>query len=335
MRTPAAFLGLLLLLLLQAAGARPAAQPREGYVVTADGVRLFYRVVGEGPETLVAVHGGPGNSFESILADLEPLAKGRRVIYYDQRGNGRSDLITDPARLAVSKHVEDLEAVRAYFKLDRMTLLGNSWGGLLVGYYAAAHPGRVARMVLHCPAAPTRALAVEMVEEIQSRIDQRYTPAERKRFAFVADTQNWLKAEDPRPLCREFYQTLLAVYLSKPEAWKRFKGDVCAGPAAAVRRQQVVNQQINNSLGDWNLTSAVGAVKAPVLVVHGEDDVIPYESSEAWARAYPEARLLLVKDAGHVPQIEQPEVFFAAVETFLRGDWPAAAKRLQPEAGKR
>jgi pimeloyl-ACP methyl ester carboxylesterase len=63
--------------------------PDEGYIVTPDKVQIFYKIVGKGSETLVAVHGGPGNSLESIRPDLEPLAKGRRVIYYDQRGQGQ------------------------------------------------------------------------------------------------------------------------------------------------------------------------------------------------------------------------------------------------------
>ncbi|HEV2863359.1 MAG TPA: alpha/beta hydrolase [Pyrinomonadaceae bacterium] len=65
--------------------------------------------------------------------------------------------------------------------------------------------------------------------------------------------------------------------------------------------------------------SAQEASKAPVLVVHGEADPIPVASSEAWARAFPNGRLLLVKGAGHLPQVEQPEVFFGAVEAFLKG----------------
>ena len=67
----------------------------EGSFVTPDKVRIFYKIVGSGSETLVAVHGGPGNSLESIRVDLEPMAKDRRVIYYDQRGQGRSEVITD------------------------------------------------------------------------------------------------------------------------------------------------------------------------------------------------------------------------------------------------
>jgi proline iminopeptidase len=111
-------------------------------------------------ETLVAVHGGPGNSLNSILPDLEPLAKNRTVIYYDQRGGGRSDLIKDDKKLSIQKHVEDLETVRQFFKLDKMTLLGNSWGGLLIAYYAVAHPDRVERLILHDSAPPTKSLIV-------------------------------------------------------------------------------------------------------------------------------------------------------------------------------
>ncbi len=307
----------------------------EGYIRTADGVRLFYMIVGSGTETLVVVHGGPGNTLESIRPDLEPLAKNRRIIYYDQRGNGRSELLRDANRLAISKQVADLEAVRAYFKLDKMTLLGNSWGGLLIAYYAVAHPDRVERMILHSPAEPAKTFAVEAVEEIQQRIDQRYDAAQRKRFGVVADPQTWLKASDPQAICREFFQLLLPVYVSKPENVKLLKGDVCAGSEEAVRSQQLVNTQIINSLGDWNLLPSLGVVKAPVLVIHGAADPIPIESSEAWAHAFPNARLLLIRGAGHLSQVEQPEIFFSAVETFLRGSFPAQARQVQaPTEGK-
>ena len=308
--------------------------PSESYVRTADGVRLFYKIVGSGAETLIAVHGGPGNTMESILPDLEPLSKNRRVIYYDQRGNGRSDLIKDRERLSVTKHVADLEAIRKHFNLEKVTLLGNSWGGLLVGHYAIAHPDRVGRAILHSPGPPTKAFMIEMVEEIQSRMGNHYSDAQKKRFSLVANPHNWVKAADPRAMCREFYQTLLPVYVSKVESMKLFKGDLCAGSEEAVRYQQVVNMHTNNSLGDWNLLPSLGVVKAPVLVIHGEADPIPVESSEAWAEAMPNARLLLIKGAGHLPQVEQPGIFFSAAETFLKGKFPTEAKKVPASTQK-
>ena len=327
-----------LLTLLTLFTARAACQtqaPGEGYIKTADGVRLFYKVVGSGPETLVAVHGGPGNTLESILPDLEPLAKNRRVIYYDQRGGGRSDLTRDKEKLAVSKHVADLEAVRVHFNLGKMTLLGNSWGGMLISFYAVAHPGRVERMILHNPGEPTRELMLEAVDEIQARVYSRYRGEQAKRYDFVSNPRNWVKAEDPRALCREWFGMLLPTYVAKEGSFKQFKGDVCAGPVEAVRYQQVVNMLVWSTMGDWNLLPQLPAVKAPVLVIHGPADPIPVESSEAWARGFPNARLLLVEGSGHVSHVEQPEVFFGAVETFLKGGWPAAAKQLKATAEKK
>ncbi len=222
-----------------------------------------------------------------------------------------------------------METVRQFFKLDKMTLLGNSWGGMLVGFYAAAHPERVERIILHSPGEPTRAFAVEQVEEIQQRIDQRYNAKQKKRYNFVSNYQNWVKASDPRAVCREFYRLLLPIYASKPESAALLKGDVCSGSDDAVRYQQFVNVQIMNSLGDWNLLPSLGAIKSPVLVIHGAADPIPIESSEAWAQALPNARLLIIGGAGHIPQVEQPEVFFKAVENFLKGDFPPESKKVQ------
>ena len=133
---------------LCATAAAQTGDPTEGYFVTPDNVKIFYKIEGRGSETLVAVHGGPGNSLESIRADFEPLAKGRRVIYYDQRGQGRSELLSDGKKLGYEQHVADLEAFRVHFKLERMSLIGNSWGGLLISLYAVAHPDRIERMIL-------------------------------------------------------------------------------------------------------------------------------------------------------------------------------------------
>src|ERR1044072_2460988 len=158
---------LLFLLLLLVAAPAPAQQ--EGFVTTDDGVRLFYRIEGSGPQTLVVVHGGPGFSLESIRPDFALLARHRRLIYYDQRGNGRSSLIDDPAKLAVPHHIADLEAIRRHFGLERMTLIGNSWGGLLISAYAIAHPDRVERLVLDAPAPPTKAYYLQFTRHITER----------------------------------------------------------------------------------------------------------------------------------------------------------------------
>ena len=141
--------------------AQPAARaPREGYVVTPDSARLFYRVVapatGRAADTLIAIHGGPGVDLESIAGDFAPLAARHVVIFYDQRGAGRSTLPRDTARLTAEQQVADLDAVRRHFALARVTLVAHSYGPLLAATYALAHPDAVRGMVLFGPVPPRR-----------------------------------------------------------------------------------------------------------------------------------------------------------------------------------
>lgn len=301
----------------------------EGYILTPDKVRIFYKIEGSGPETLVAVHGGPGNSLESIRADMEPLAAGRRVIYYDQRGQGRSELINNGAKLGYQQHVADLEALRAHFKLEKMTLFGNSWGGLLVSLYAIEHPDRIERMVLDVPAAPIAGFMQDMEDEIRRRMEKVYKPEEIKRSYATRDPKVWLKAKDPIAICREFYYGVLRVYTYSQTFGDGYKGDLCVGGPDSVRQQPMIRAHVWNSLGNFDLMPQLGKVKAPVLVIHGAADVIPLRSSEAWAFGYPNARLLVIQKAGHIAHVETPDIFFPAVETFLKGSFPEGSKKVE------
>lgn len=293
----------------------------EGYLTADDGVRLFYKIVGSGPEILVVIHGGPGNSMTSLFPDLEPLAVDRTVIYYDQRGNGRSDLLKNEERLTIARHVADLECLRRHFNLEKMNLLGNSWGGLLAGFYAIAHPEHVARMVLHSPASPS----FQLLRDSTPYIYQRIPESRKQRFITISNPDRWVNSLDPLKLCREFYDILKPVYFSDLSKADAMKGDTCAGPLEALRLQQLVNKQIWVSLGEWDIQPALEEMPVPTLVIHGQDDMIPIASSQAWTAAMPDARLLII-DSGHMTHIEQPEVFFPAVKQFLAGTWPDGAE---------
>ena len=316
---------LLAIVLAGVSGVCYAQSPREGCLRTPDGVQLFYKIAGSGPETLVVVHGGPGNSLESIFNDFEPISKNRTVIYYDQRGQGKSELVKDGSKLGYEQHVADLEAVRQHFKLDKMTLMGNSWGGLLISLYAVEHPDRVERMILDSPAGPMKGFLDDMEDEISRRSAKIYTPQQIANSRKFRDPNTWLKAKDPLAICHDFYYMVLATYTYSQTFGDGYKGDLCVGGTDSVRQQPMVRAHAWSSLGDFNLIPKLGAVKAPVLVIHGAADVIPLRSSEAWAAGYPNARLFLIQKAGHISQIEQPEIFFPAIETFLKGTFPKEA----------
>jgi proline iminopeptidase len=311
-------------LVLSALATPALGQPREGYVTADDGTKLFYKIEGAGPQILVVVHGGPGGSLESVRPDFERLANGRTVIYYDQRGNGGSDLIDDETRVGIEHQIADLDAVRRHFKLEKMNLLGNSWGGFLISAYAAAYPDRIDRLILDVPAPPRLQQLAQMAREIDRRIEQRMSEADRKRLSrlYLA----WSKSEDPVLSCKAFYQAILLAYAYDASRIPPIKGNLCNGSREGVRRQQLVNQAIWRSLGDFDYRAAVRDVTAPVLVIHGVTDVIPVQASEDWAKSFPNARLLLIHRAGHLAHLEQPDIFFGAVDAFLAGGWPTSAE---------
>ncbi|HEX6279604.1 MAG TPA: alpha/beta hydrolase [Pyrinomonadaceae bacterium] len=304
----------------------------EGYFETRDKVKIFYKIEGKGDDTLVVVHGGPGNSLESIRPDMEPLAKNRRVIYYDQRGQGKSDLVKDGARLGYKNHVADLEALRFHFKLDKMSLLGNSWGGLLISLYAIEHPDRIERLVLDVPAAPLVDLLQDMNDELSRRLTALYTEDGAKKIGRAMREDNWMKAKDPLKHCRETYYAILAAYSHdlRPLDKIGYKGDLCAGGEESVRYQRTANAHAWRSLGDFNIVAQLAAVKAPVLVIHGASDVVRLRGSEFYASGYPNARLLVIQNAGHLAHIETSDIFFSAVDTFLEGTFPTGSKEIEP-----
>lgn len=299
----------------------PAPAVAEGWFVGADSLRLFYRAYGRGGDTVVVVHGFQGNAQGYLAADLLPLARGRVVLFYDQRGGGRSQAVADTARLGIESQVRDLEALRRHFGLGKMLLLGHSGGAAIAARYAIEHPDRVRRMILVAPPPPVRApYAAEVSRDFTARLDS----ATWRRLAALQATLP--TAADPVRVCREITSTVLPrAYFADPAAYRRMRGDFCAQPPDRLRTQPARLAAFQRTLpDDWR--PALAGITAPVLLIHGAHDAIPVAASRAWAAALPDARLLVLSRADHLPWIEQPGRFFQAADPFLQGDWPRGAE---------
>ena len=286
----------------------------EGYVDAGGGVRLFYRTMGAGRDTIVVLHGGPGFSMDYLAADLAPLAARHVLLFYDQRGAGRSTLVSDSAALDAQRFAEDLEAVRRHFGIERLTLLGHSWGPAVAALYAARYPERVGRLII-VDAVPTTAAQFAPVFE---RMDARRDSATRTRV----DVLRAAKLADPgdAAACRAYYAVWFLPAFADGAALRRSRGDFCAGSREALANKvRNVDRYTLQSLGAWDWRPALRGVRAPTLVIHGTEDFIPVATARDWARTLPNGRLLLLDGVGHFPYLEAPDRFFAAVEAFLDG----------------
>jgi proline iminopeptidase len=292
----------------------------EGFVTTSDGVRLFYRKVGNGDPSLVIPNG------IVYQEDFAPLADHCTVLLYDVRNRGRSDEVTNPATLEKGIHndVDDLEDVRRHFGLATMDLLAHSYMGLMIALYAARYPARVHRMIQVDPSPPSA--AKEYPPDLSGR-DATFASVMAALQAFRAGAD---AIADPEERCRRFWTLLGPLYVFDPRDAARANWYRCDLPNER-RLWEYLSRFVFPSMQALALdASALSTARAPVLVIHGRHDrSAPYGGAIDWATLLPDARLVTVDKAAHAPWIEAPDVVFDSIETFLGGSWPDAAVALR------
>lgn len=288
----------------------------EGLITAPDGTRLYYRQIGEGSQVVVIPVGF------YLEEALSPLAKpGRRLIFYDPRGRGRSDAV-DTSRVSLDHQVSDLEALRQSLGIERMALIGWSGLGMEMVVYALRHPDRVTRLVQVAPvAARDKPYNERAYAERQRRLD----PSAVRRFRERRDSGEF--EGDPAALCRASSELSLPASFAD-SAHVSAAPDVCIYPNEWSTNLEPYFAALLGSFQGYDWRQDLDSLRVPRLVIHGAADAFPLEGSREWVAGYPDARLILLENAGHFLFLERGEAFFPAVDRFLDGEWPREAIRV-------
>ncbi len=272
--------------------------------VELNGVRLYTRRAGDGPPVVV-LHGGPGAHHDYLLPQYDRLARGRALLYYDQRGGGRSPV---PREVSVGwrEHVSDLEALRAHWGLERLVLLGYSWGGLLAVLYALEHPDRVARLALVSSAPVTAAWRDEFERRFAARMAQPWIARGRAELAALG-----LARTDPEKYRRLAFALSVAGYFHDPSL---------AREMTPFRVTERTRRAVWESLGEYDLRDRIrqtfpnGTVPRSLLL-HGIYDPMPLEAARETAALLATGVIELA--TGHAPHVEATDDFVRALDGFL------------------
>ena len=280
------------------------------------GYETWYRIVGASEEPgklpLLCLHGGPGAAHD-YLESLEALADtGRRVIFYDQLGCGRSSLPgANPAMWTVDLFVEEVDAVRRALGLDRIHLLGQSWGGMLGMEYALTQPeGLVSLTVASSPAS-----MIQWVEEA-NRLREDLPPQVQ---------QTLLRHEAEGTVDSPEYQEAMAVFYARhvcrtdpmPDYVQRTFDAIDRNPEVYFRMNGPSEFHVIGTLKDWDIIPRLGEIRVPTLVTSGRYDEATPRIAETVHNGIPGSQWVLFEESSHMPHAEEPERYMQVLDDFL------------------
>lgn len=278
---------------------------------------LYVRVTGQG-EPVIVLHGGPDFDHGYLLPGLDRLGDVLQLIYYDQRGRGRSAESVQPADVTLASDVEDLDRVRQHFRLDAPVLLGHSWGAVLALEYALRHPTRVSRLILMNPA-PVSANDLALMRK--SYLEKLGPAMDRQRE--IATGAAYQRGDPEAVTAR--YRIHFKPALRRAQDYERLMTTMEAafvrqGADGIVKARAVENQLMRDTweVPGYDLLPGLRSLRIPTLVIAGDHDFIPVEVAEHIARALPTAELVTIKDCGHFAFLECEGEVRNALNSFFR-----------------
>lgn len=298
--------------------------------VEVNGVGHWYRVAGAEHVTtpLLIIHGGPGGhvyNFERTIGpQLEAFAT---VIYYEQRGCGRSDQPPDPYAYTMPMLVSDLDGLRQTLGLDRINLLGFAFGGELALEYALAQPEQVERLIVQSPSLGRCTGAAGLFNERMACVQlygfQLVAYGEVARAvrdiihtddSLAARLEQVWQSVDTETVDRFLFHNHAAAQLNR-RLWSE-SGLINTGYMLAALARQTATVPLLDRLP---------ALQVPTLVLVGlYDRNTGLEACRDVATLLPHARLVMFEHSAHFPELEEPDQYAATVRAFLSDEAAAA-----------
>jgi proline iminopeptidase len=283
-------------------------------LVPVGGAELYAREIGKGISVIV-LHGGPDFDHSYLLPELDRLSDAFHLIYYDQRGRGRSAVGVKPEDVTLASDIADMEKVRQYFKLDSVVLLGHSWGTVLALEYAVRYPQRVSRMILMNPAPASADDYKQLRKEwLETRPDD---TVRRKAIAASAAYQEG----DPDAVTA-YYRIHFKPAFARTEDYEKFMHRLTASfNKEGILKARAVEDQLMKdtwSKPEYNLLPELKSLKIPTLVIYSDHDFIPTGTAEHITQAIPNARMVTLKNCGHFPYLECSDALREQIDAFFR-----------------
>jgi len=245
---------------------------------------------------------------------MDLLASAFRLIYYDQRGRGKSSSGVAVEDVTIESDVDDLDRLRQHFGLEAISLLGHSWGCILAMEYATRHPDRIGHLILMKSAPASHA------DLLYFRAHRQAVEADSlSRMRAIAATRSYLEGviQTEARYYRAHFSAALRRAADVEKVVTRLRSHFTPDDIVKARAIETrLYEQTWNS-PEYNLLEKLRQCKAPTLVIHGAQDFCPVACARHIAEVVPGARFVVIDDCGHFAYLERPMDVFNTIKAFI------------------
>ncbi|WP_420578583.1 proline iminopeptidase-family hydrolase [Ekhidna sp.] len=272
-----------------------------------NGTSLYYEVIGNG-EPIIIVHGGPGLNHTYLQEGLSTLANDYQLIFYDQRVCGQSTKEVDTTAITMKNFVEDIEALRKAFKIEKINLMAHSWGGLLAMHYAIRYPDHLKSLMLINSVGANN----EIDAKANEILSQRFTGEDIEKQNQIYQSEAFKNREI------KSIESLMKIGFKHQFYNPSYVDSLSLSLNEDYMQTSKLLRYLGNDLSTYNLEEALKAVKVPTLLVYGTHDPLTAFAGKQLNGLIPTSRFEKLEKSGHFPFIEQSDQFKRLIIEFLK-----------------
>lgn len=289
-----------------------------GKYYTVNGAKLYTVTVGKG-EPLLIIPGGPGSSHPGYRRfDSLTVNSNIQVVYYDAFGRGKSDTAKDIKEYSIERDIEDVEGLRKAMHLDKISLLGHSYGSVVAQGYALKYPEHTKRLII-ANGFHSYIMWQENDDNCNHEIKENYPE--------VWDTLMQLREQgyvSSDAVCQKIYGRVPYgfLYAYNPDNFISRGSKPYPNSFNSRLYYQMVGKDgdfiVGNDIGNFDYRKELKNLKMPVLIIAGRYDRVAVPSMQVKYKEYcPQAQFVMFEHSGHNPQVEEPEKEFALIKEFM------------------
>ncbi|HEY0241171.1 MAG TPA: proline iminopeptidase-family hydrolase [Gemmatimonadaceae bacterium] len=284
-------------------------KPGTGFAQVPGG-KVWYNVVGSGHRTpLLVLHGGPGAG-SYYMKPLAAIGDDRPVIFYDQLGGGHSDRPNDSTLWTIDRYVGEIGAIRTALGLERVHILGHSFGSIILAEYLKAKPKGVRSAIFASPVLDIPGY----VQDVTGLLKK--FPDSTQRVIVEAERNGTTNSAAYQSAMIAFYQQHVARRLP----WSADLDSTIAqlNPAPYVYMQGPSEFTITGTLKSYDVTSSLDDIDVPALFVTGQYDEATPARVRKFKQLTPDSKMEVIPNAAHMMMQDEPDAFIKTVRDWLR-----------------